>query len=190
MFYDVNDFSFLRPFLERSALLSEEFRKQAGTPLLHNFMHATQAEIHSHVDYWIKEGGFAEEQIGYDARDGSWSSFPVYKKGFPIKWYKAEETFPLLSSMLQDVPGLNFSALFRIAPQSGSKEHTHQQKNLIFHLCLCAPEGESVILCDGEKKVLSRRGDHVLFDYSRPHSSFNYGTKDRINLVIDFSFPT
>lgn len=187
MFYDVHNFPFLVSIIEQSEILCLEFEQQKKTSLLHGFMNDDLPEIHSHTDYWIKEGGFAAEQIGYDSRNGTFGTFPLFKKGFPIKWYNLHETFPLISNAILSVPNVNFATFTRIAPNSGVDKHTHLQSNLIFHLCLTDVDGTSILNCNGEERVISKKGDYVLFDYSMPHSSFNYGKADRINLAIDFS---
>jgi aspartyl/asparaginyl beta-hydroxylase (cupin superfamily) len=187
MFYPIDKFPFLEQIRRNVDAIAMEFEAQMKTPLLHNFMHSEEPEIHAHSDYWIKEGGFSSGQIGYDARDGSWGSFPLYKKGFPIKWYDVEKTFPKTFANVMTVPNVNFSAFFKIAPGAGTKEHKHAQQNLIFHLCLFDIEGHSVLTCNGEEKVLSKKGDCAVFDYSKAHSSFNFAKQTRINLIIDFT---
>lgn len=186
MFYEIENFPFLKNMVNNVDLFAEEFLRQKGQPFISDFLNAPLPELNSHSQYWIKENGIDSSQIGYDARDGSWSSFPLYKKGFPIKWYEVEKAFPLISEGISKVPDLNFSAFFRLAPGSGTKEHRHAAANLIFHLCLSDVDGESVLACDGKEKIISKKGDYALFDYSKPHSSFNSGKTDRINLIVDF----
>jgi aspartyl/asparaginyl beta-hydroxylase (cupin superfamily) len=187
MFYEIDHFPFLKTLVDKVDLFSKEFEQQKKQPLLADFLNASLPELNSHTHYWIKEGGFDSTQIGYDARDGSWASFPLFKKGFPIKWYDVEKSFPETYKHILSVPEVNFASFFRLAPDSGTKEHVHTVSNFIFHLCLSDPDGESVLKCDGHEKIFQKKGDYALFDYSKPHSSFNSGKKDRINLVVDFS---
>lgn len=186
MFYDIKKFPFLKELVDNVDLFADEFSRQKEQAFISDFLNAPLPELNSHSQYWIKENGIDSSQIGYDARDGSWSSFPLYKKGFPIKWYNVEETFPLIHQRIKNVPKLNFSAFFRLAPDSGTKEHQHTASNFIFHLCLFDVDGESVLTCDGKEKVIRKKGDYALFDYAKPHSSFNFGKTDRINLIVDF----
>lgn len=189
MFYDIRLFPFLESIVSNVDAIAHEFELRKNEPFMADFVNAPLPELKSHTEHWIKESGIDAANTGYDARDGSWSSFPLYKKGFPIKWYDAENSFPVAFKHILNVPGVNFSSFFRLAPGSGTKEHAHKLSNLIFHLCLFDVEGDSVLSCDGEDKIIKKKGDYAIFDYSKPHSSFNYGKNDRINFAIDFSHP-
>jgi len=187
MFYNPLDFPFLARIIDNKQAIINEFTAKIKSDLLHNFLQDEVPILHSHTEYWIKEGGFDSETIGYDSRIGTFGSFPLFKKGFPIKWCDIESEFPVMLSHIKSVPKVNFSALSRLGINSGLDEHVHCNKNLIFHLCLTDVQGISILRCNGKERVLSRPGDYALFDYSLPHSSFNYGKSDRINLAIDFS---
>lgn len=187
MFQSIDAFPELLKIKSSFETITKEFELQRDRELMKEFILSALPDIHSHTQYWIKEGGFDETQIGYDARDGSWASFPLFKKGFPIKWYDPESTFPETLKMIQSVPGVNFAAFFRLGPGSGAKRHTHIQSNLIFHLCLTDLDADSELECDGKKTFFRKKGDHCLFNYSLPHSSFNPSHQNRINLVIDFT---
>lgn len=186
MFYDIEEFPFLKKLVLNTKELADELEWQMQQPFMAGFISPTVPDLNSHTEHWIRENGLESSQTGYDSRNGSWGSFPLYKKGFPIKWYNVNETFPKTINSVLAIPGLNFSAFFKIAPGSGTKEHAHQNSNLIFHLCLTDVKGKSVINCNGEEKILSKKGDWCIFDYSLPHSSLNSGNNSRINLVIDF----
>jgi hypothetical protein len=186
MFYDIEKFPFLKEIVRNADELADEFFSQMQLPFMADFISAPLPGLNSHTEHWIRENGLESTQTGYDTRDGSWASLPVYKKGFPIKWYDVDTAFPKIISSVLSVPGVNFAAFFKITPGSGTKEHAHQESNLIFHLCLSDVGGESVMNCNGHEKIISKKGDWCIFDYSLPHSSFNHGKNDRINLVIDF----
>lgn len=192
MFYTLDKYPQLVELVNQVDLISEEYLRLKNTSdLLEGFHHyppdTPLEKTNTHIEYWIRENGIHPEQTGYEARNGEWVAFPIYKTGFPIKWYEVEKTFPLTYPKIVKIPGINFSAFFRIAPNSGSNEHTHTRSNLIFHLCLFDLDGDSVMRCGKEEKILSKKGDWCLFDYSIAHSSFNYSKKDRINLIIDFT---
>lgn len=187
MFQPIDKYPILEKIKSSFEIIANEFEAQKNEELMKNFMISALPDIHSHTQYWIKEGGFDETQIGYDARDGSWASFPLFKKGFPIKWYDSEKIFPETIKLINQVPGVNFAAFFRLGPDSGAKRHTHVQSNLIFHLCLTNLDADSELECNGEKTYFRKKGDHCLFNYSLPHSSFNSSSQNRINLVIDFT---
>lgn len=192
MFYELKDFPFLQNLVDNVDKVTAELNNlRANNTVLDKFFDyppdTPLTETTSHVEYWIKESGIHPDQIGYEARKGEWVAFPLYKKGFPIKWLNMQEAFPFTMSQIMETPGVNFSALFRIAPNSGSNEHAHSQSNFIFHLCLYDLDNDSEMICDGKKKILRKKGDWCIFNYSKPHSSFNYSTKDRVNLIIDFN---
>jgi hypothetical protein len=187
MFYPIEKYPILKSIQEKNALIVSEFNSQKEKEFMKNFMTAKLPDLNSHTEYWIKEGGFDETQIGYDARDGSWASFPLFKKGFPIKWYDVEECFPETINLIRAVPGVNFASFFRLGPNSGAKRHSHLPSNLIFHLCLVDLDKDSELECNNVKTVFRKKGDHCLFNYSLPHSSFNFSNENRINLVIDFT---
>jgi hypothetical protein len=187
MFYKIEDFSFLIEICKQLKSIQAEFEAQRHNPILRDFYFDKNPVIHSHTEYWIKEGGFDADTVGYDSRIGTFGSLPLYKTGFPIKWFDVHSLFPSIIQHIIDVPNVNFAAFSRLGPNSGLDEHVHAQSNLIFHLCLTDTEGHSVLRCNGEERILSKPGDYALFDYSLPHSSFNYGKADRVNLAIDFS---
>lgn len=187
MFYPIDNYSFLKNIRDNVDVIANELTAQLGQDLMADFINSKVPELNSHTHYWIKEGGFDETQIGYDARDGSWASFPLFKKGFPIKWYEVEKIFPETHHLISQVPNANFASFFRLGPNSGAKRHQHLQSNLIFHLCLVDLDKDSELECNGEKVIFRKKGDWCLFNYSMPHSSFNHSTNDRINLVIDFT---
>lgn len=192
MFYNLDSFPFLKTLVDNVDIVGKELMDlKNSSNLLDKFFDyppdTPLSETTSHVDYWIREGGFHPDQIGYEARNGEWVAFALYKVGFPIKWMDVEKLFPFTYQQIIKVPNANFAAFFRIAPNSGSNEHQHNKANLIFHLCLFDLDADSVMRCDGEEKILRKKGDWCIFDYSKPHSSFNYSSGDRINLVIDFT---
>jgi len=194
MFYSISEFPFLSPAVERMTQLRDELLTVGReTNLLDGFYNCT-ADIMErtesrHIQYWSKDNGFHPEQVGYDARNGEWTAIPLYKHGFPIRWYDAPSAFPVAYDLMKAVPQVNFSAFFRLAPGAGTREHVHTNRNLIFHLCLFDLDGESVMHCNGEERILKKAGDYCLFDYSKPHWSHNSSGSDRINFIIDFTPP-
>lgn len=187
MFYDISEFPFLEKILKNADAIANEFGQKKDDPLLQNLMHDTTPIHNRHIEYWAKDGGFHVDQIGYDVGYGNAMPFVLFKKGFPIKQYDPHQMLPYTMEQILTVPGINFSAFFRLPPAGGTNEHVHIPKNLIFHLCLFDMVGESVMRCDGQEKIMKARGDYAIFDYTKPHSSFNYGQTSRLNLVIDFT---
>ncbi len=192
MFYDLKDFPFLQNLVDNVDKVGEELlHLKNNSTFMERFYDYPPStpieEVTTHVDYWVRESGIHPDQIGYEARNGEWVAFALYKTGFPIKWFDVNKEFPFTIQEILKVPNVNFSAFFRIAPSAGSNEHSHNKANLIFHLTLYDLDGESVMRCNGEEKILSKKGDWCIFDYSKPHSSFNFSKTDRINLIIDFT---
>jgi hypothetical protein len=192
MFYDINQFPFLIELKNNVDVIINEFNQQyKSTTLLSEFanypMEKPLNERTKQIENWVLENGFHPEQTGYDARNGEWTAFPLLKKNEVIDWYEAPKSFPKTFNLIKDIPNLNLAAFFRLASDAGTKEHKHTQKNLIFHLCLTDLDGESKMNCNGQTFILKKKGDFCLFDYSQPHSSFNYAVNERINLAIDFT---
>jgi hypothetical protein len=187
MFLPIDKYPFLQKLKANTDVIAAEFASQQSAPFMENFLAPKISDLDSHTSYWVKEGGFDSSQIGYDARDGSWASFALYKKGFPIKICDVASCFPVTHRLLLEIPNLNFASFFKLAPSSGTKDHSHSESNLIFHLCLTDLDGKSVLHCGNEEIVMSKKGDYCLFDYSIHHSSFNSSSRNRINLVVDFS---
>jgi len=192
MFYDIKDFPFLQEIVANTDQIQREFLTLHKTSTFLDEFYSFPVDIPGnertrHVEYWVRDNGFHPDQVGYDSRDGEWMALTIFKNGFPIKWYNVEEKFPTAYRQVMKVPQVNFSAFFRLAGEAGTKEHTHTNRNLIFHLCLFDLNGESVMNCDGDQRILKKKGDWCIFDYSKPHSSFNYSKDDRVNLIVDFT---
>jgi hypothetical protein len=192
MFYNIEQFPFLVNIKNNLNVIINEFNHQyKSTPLLDEFTNYPPDkplnERTKQIENWVFQNGFHPNQTGYDSRNGEWTAFPLLKKDESIDWYDAKVSFPQTLELVKNIPSLNLAAYFRLAPNAGTKEHKHTQKNLIFHICLSDLEGESNISCDGKTITLKKKGDYCLFDYSKVHSSFNYDIKERINLAIDFT---
>lgn len=189
MFYSIDNFPFLKPFIDQADLISTEFSTaRKNVQALNAFMLDELPELYSHTDYWSKETGIDGDTLGYDARNGTWGAFPIYKKGFPIKWYDVNKELPIISSLLKDVPELSFSSFMRLGPNSGTAPHAHKLSHLIFHLALFDNPDTSFLKCNEEEITFSKKGQYAIFDYSNMHSSFNSGKIDRVHLTIDFDF--
>ncbi len=188
MFYDPSKLDFLRLLTENVDVISEEFIwAKDKIAELKKFMNDENPELFSHVDHWTIETGIHSDILGYDSRNGAWGAFPLFKVGFPIKWYDVEDYFPKTLALIENVPDVFFSSLVRLGPQSGTKKHRHSIPHLVFHLSLLDHDnGGSYITCGEEKIDFSKKGDFCLFDYRVEHSSFNHSDVDRVNLVVDF----
>lgn len=189
MFLDIKDFPALKYLVDHVDDYALEFENNyKNNNLLHEFLTSKPREfIPNHIKYWTRENGIYPDQIGYEDEDVALIAFPLYKTGFPINWYDPIKAFPKLYEDILKVNGINFSAFFRLSPGLEVLEHAHNQANYIFHLCLFDIDGESKLICNGHEKILKKKGDYALFDYSLPHSSINRSKTERINLVIDFT---
>lgn len=189
-FQDIEQFPFLKPFIENRNLIIEEFIKAKNSfKILSDFISSNDPELFSHSYHWLNDQGLTPESGGYDARDKVWAAFPIYKRGFPFNWYEPKKHFPMICDLLEKVPNVYFSAFFREGVNSGALEHTHNTSRFIFHLCLTEhEEGKCILTVNNETKSFTKETRYLIFDYSKPHSSFNYDTKDRINFIIDFDF--
>ncbi|HRG00713.1 MAG TPA: aspartyl/asparaginyl beta-hydroxylase domain-containing protein [Bacteroidia bacterium] len=187
MFIDYTQYPFLNKFVDNINTISDEF-EQANTSLkdLHLFVNDVNPTIFNHVDYWIKDNRFHPDDIGYEAREGIWGAFPLYKMGYPINWYNVKEHFPKTYELLKTVPNLNFASFMRLDSQAKTMPHKHQMKNNIFHLLLNDLDKPCFFNVNGQETSLQFKGDALLFDYSLEHSSFNASSDTRITFTIDF----
>tara|TARA_B100000497_G_C7634492_1_gene381368 strand:+ start:297 stop:914 length:618 start_codon:yes stop_codon:yes gene_type:complete len=143
-------------------------------------------ELSTPIENWIKEGGFHQDQIGYDSRDGEWQTFPLWKANEPDLSEAINQFLPKTIQILKLIPGLHFAAFFKQSPQSAVKPHKHKLKHHIVHFLLNdLDNGRAWIDVNGQKKFLRRKGDCIGFDYTYMHSSRNESASDRINLVLD-----
>lgn len=144
-------------------------------------------ELSPPIENWIKEGGFHQDQIGYDSRDGEWLTFPLWKANEPDLSEDISQFLPKTIQILKLIPGLHFAAFFKQSPQSTVKPHKHLLRHQIVHFLLNDLEnGQAWIDVNGQKKFLRKKGDCIGFDYTYMHSSCNESASDRINLVLDF----
>ena len=143
-------------------------------------------ELSPPIENWIKEGGFHQDQIGYDSRDGEWQTFPLWKANEHNVSDAINQYLPNTIQILKQIPGLYFAAFFKQSSQSAVKPHKHLIKHHIVHFLLNdLDSGKAWIEVNGYKKFLSKKGDCIGFDYTYMHSSRNESTSDRINVVLD-----
>jgi hypothetical protein len=140
-----------------------------------------------YTEYWVIDNGFHPKQIGKDIRIGDYATVMLFKKGYTNKLIDVHSLFPKTISIINSIPGIHFAGFFRMGPNSGLSPHKHSRKHLIYHLLLNdITSGNSFIQCENEKKLLNKKGDFVLFDYSLEHSSENLSNENRFNFVLDF----
>tara|TARA_Y100000589_G_scaffold322196_1_gene354737 strand:- start:6298 stop:6915 length:618 start_codon:yes stop_codon:yes gene_type:complete len=143
-------------------------------------------DISQPVEDWIRSGGFHEEQIGYDSRDGEWKTFPLWKRDQPELASTMRQFLPSTIEILEAIPNLYFASIFKQPPNSKVARHKHTLKHCIAHFLLNDLEdGYASIEVNDKKQILKYKGDCVAFDYTYPHSSSNASNTDRVNLVID-----
>ncbi len=138
------------------------------------------------IENWIKEGGFHQQQIGYDSRDGKWQTFPLFKADEPELSETISAFLPKTIALLRVIPGLHFAAFFKQPPMAAVKPHAHTLNHAICHFLLTDLErGRAWIQVNGRKQYLKNKGDCIAFNYMHTHSSCNESESDRINLVLD-----
>ena len=187
MYADYSKYPFLVNLINNVDVIAKEFEDaEQKFKYVSEFKNDKNPTIYNHADYWIKENKFHPDNIGYEARDGVWAAFPVYKIGFPIEWYNVKEQFPNVHLLLKQIPNLYFSCFMRLDSMAKTTAHKHLMKNLIFHLLLHDLDKPCVFNVNGEEKILQKKGDALLFNYSEEHSSINLASYTRINFTIDF----
>lgn len=189
MFYELEDFPCLKKVKENLELIKQDLNTaEQENELIRKILNPTDDSLDYYTDYWVKDNGFHEEQIGYDIREGKYSTLAIYKKDFPIKLFDSSRLFSRTLELIKDIPGVYYVGFFKMFPNTQLGEHTHDRKHLIFHLLLNdLKNGECVLTCGGETRVVKSKGDCLLFDYSYNHGSMNNSDNERLHFIIDFN---
>lgn len=191
MFYDFENIDYLKRMIENVDLIQNELLKaMKSVPELNDFMNDDMPVIHSHLEHWLRENKLDLETLGYDPRNGSWGAFPIFKKGFPIKWYDSPKEFPEIFKLINGVPNPYFASFMKLRANSITKEHAHNMPgHLIFHINLFDIDNYTVLKCGDETMSFSKKGDSCLFDYNLSHAPSSFSKDNRINFAIDFIVP-
>ncbi len=188
MFLDPLKIPFLDELISNKELLFSEFENaKKSEQSLSEFLETKDPTFPNHTKYWVLENYLDADQTGYDLRNGLWSAYPLFKKNFPISWYPVEKRFPLLTTLFKKNPAIEFACFMRLESLAETKPHVHSRQHLIFHLLMNDLDNDGCIFtCNGHVKLLRKKGEFLMFDYSLEHSTQNTASVDRINLVIDF----
>lgn len=188
MFSNPSDIHFLNILTDDKELVFNEFlNARAIEPSFDFFLKTNSPDFPNHTKFWLTENTIDAEQTGYDLRTGIWGAFPLYKKGFPVKWFDVKKAFPYLSHFFENTNEIEFACFMRLGAGEKIEKHAHSRQHLIFHMLMNELDNKGCeFTCGEEKKTLLHKGDVLMFDYSLQHASFNASSFDRINLVIDF----
>lgn len=190
MFHNQNNFPFLATFKENAHLIAEEYTKAyQAIPELNSFFDGVNMPpVYSHFDYWVKESGFDIGQIGYDSRgDKPVGGFPLFKKGFPVKWMDVPAHFPFTMKLLAGVEKLHFAQFAIASPGSAILPHKHKTQSLIFHVNLFDLKGgDALFKVEDETFTFSKQGEAFLFDPALNHASENNSDSFRVTLMFEF----
>lgn len=171
MFYDINEYTFLKKFKENYSGIKEELLSVIDKPL---------TELHKST--------WANERENYlNLQNNSNASWKTYVfKFFGIKHLPNLESCPLISKLINETPEIvtiEFSMLesnTHILPHRG-------YSNLLLrsHLGLIVPEGDVAIKVQEDVRKWNE-GDFLIFDDSLIHEAWNFTNKQRVVLMIDF----
>lgn len=190
-FYTTKDFPIFEDIIAQVDLIRGELDNAMKHQEVHQLISSKEGEpkfLEGYSSYWVNDNGFSKEQIGYDIRDGEYFAMAIFKKGYPIKHLDTEQFFPNTNQLIQRVPNVYFSAFFRMNAHAILNAHTHTRRHLIFHLLTNdLVGGVCTITVNGEDRILSKKGDYVIFDYSLEHETHNDSDSDRYNFIIDFN---
>lgn len=192
MYYNINEFPFLKNFLHREEEIISEFKKSVAkeTTIRDILAPETDNDVDYYTQWWAKDNGFHGDQIGFDIREDpeKYRVLTIWKKDFPIKHFNSELLFPSLINLMESVPNKHLCSIIQSMPGSVLNTHTHTRKQLVFHLLLNDLEGGSYDITVGnETRSMSKKGDWLIFDYSYPHSGKNMSKTLRYGLIIDFN---
>lgn len=191
MFYDYSLFPFLKPIKDSVKVIANEYleAEKSLNELKFFFKNEEMPPVYSHFDYWVKESGFDTNQIGYDSRGQKpVGGFPLYKKGFPIKWMDVSTIFPETYKLLMNVPNIHFAQFSIMSPDAFILPHAHQIDSKIFHLNLFELNGKGTFKAGNETIEYSKQGDCFLFNPTDVHSSKNSSSSFRVTLMFDFRY--
>jgi hypothetical protein len=188
-FYNVEDYPFLMNIQRNvDVIINELARAEETNPMIKGILNPMDEALDYYTDYWVKDNGFHLDQLGYDIRNGKYSTLSIFKKDYPNKLFDVDELFPNTTSLLKDVPGLYYCAFFKMYPKTELATHTHNRKHLIFHLLLNdLIDGSCELTCGSESRNVCLKSDSVLFDYSNSHGSVNNASNSRLHFVVDFN---
>ena len=188
MFYDIKDFPILEEITRNYETINQELNAaKYQNELIRNILNPIDNSLDYYTDYWVKDNGFHEEQLGYDIRNGQYSTLAIYKKDFQIKSFDSTKLFSKTLELIKDLPGVHYSGFFKMNPNTKLGSHKHNRKHLIFHLLLeDLKDGDCVLTCGGKSFSVKYRGDSLLFDYSYEHGSVNNSSTERLHFIVDF----
>lgn len=191
-YYEIEEYPFLKQIIANIDIIGDELKNALKKDKEVQYVVTPKDDDPNYLDgytnYWVEDNGFTAEQIGYDIREGGYFSMALFKKGYKIKSIDVEKNFPKTIKILQEIPNIYFAAFFKMNAHSVLNSHTHTRRHLIFHLLMNDLEnGVCRMTVNGEEKIISKKGDTVLFDYSLEHGTTNESDSDRYNLAIDFN---
>lgn len=120
--------------------------------------------------------------------DDKWKTIFLYI--FSEKIPNNCEEFPILSGLVNKIPGFNNVMISVLKP--GKKLPLHRglyNGFLRYHLPVSIPDSTLCSLKINNKIVNFNEGESIIFDDTFPHEAWNFSTLDRINLIIDFQRP-
>jgi hypothetical protein len=188
MFLDYKNYNYLVEIKNNFNIIKDEFENAHRSEEIRKILYNSDDNVDYYTVFWARDNGFHPEQVGYDIREGDYSTLAIYKKDFPIRTVNIEQYFPKTIELINKyVPNVHLISFFRMATHAKLLEHTHNRKHLIFHMMLKdLVNGSCELVCGNETLHLKNKGDTALFDYTIPHSAYNNCESERINLVVDF----
>jgi len=105
--------------------------------------------------------------------------------------YKAENTMPVLTSVLKELPEVITCAVSILPKKKAIPIHVGYSKGVMrYQLAIKIPEDrENVFICVNGKKYMWTDGEGVLFDDTYPHKVYNNTEEDRMILYMDVVRP-
>jgi len=124
----------------------------------------------------------------YNQKDG-WTVFPFY--GFGVWLEDNCKKCPIITSILQRLPGLKTASLSKLT--SNTKLKPHKGWACLSNTVLRCQYGiivhDKCELIVEEERYTMKEDDVVVFDDSKTHYAENNGSKDRIVLILDIERP-
>lgn len=121
-------------------------------------------------------------------KDNRWTSF--YLKIYDCDLPSASKLAPKTTELLKQVPTINLALFACLNPGKRLSDHHDPFAFTVrYSLGLSTPNSEECVLIVDGKRHMWSDGEHVIFDETYLHSTYNYTDKPRIILMTDVDRP-
>jgi aspartyl/asparaginyl beta-hydroxylase (cupin superfamily) len=152
-------------------------------------VHALRPQIAREVEALKGADSWTEWPEHHLYKSGEWRVMPFFAFG---TWMPSTcAACPTLTGFLRSIPRLRTAILSRLSPGTSLSPHRgwakHSNYVLRGHYGLFVKDG-CTITVEGETRE-HRQGEWIVFDDSKTHTAANFGSADRVVLIVDVERP-